>query len=1044
MNRSLALTLMLLLLLPGGLLLAQAQTGGIEGEIKDDSGAALPGVTVEAVNTRGQRFTTVSENNGRYRFPTIPPGTYTVTATLAGMETATTRDLQVMAGQSPKVDLTMRLGRVAEQITVTAEAPLVDVTSSATTASLTSETFDRLPRGRDFSTIVTQAASANQNDKTGGISIDGASGSENRFIMDGVDTTNPQTGVQGKTLITDFVDEVQVKSAGYAAEFGGATGGVINAITKTGTNTFSGQAGAYYSDRSWGGDVRPILQTQLGNSTVAELFTPKTDDTTLLEPSLFLGGPILKDNLWFFAGYQPWMENTTRTVTFVSGPSVGVTKGFDQSFTRNNYLATLSGTAGPKLLFKGSFNNSGYETDNRLPAVSGRTGDVNTFLSDDDAFENWTASGYADFIASPQWFFSAKGGRFYRNYYQTGIPKDVRIIFTSGQPSAFADIPASLHRPQGFNSIPTNSASIKDAYTRDNINLDVSWFPQFAGTHRIKGGVQFDTIENEVLRGQQNYLVTTFWNGVCDFCDTRGTYGSAGVYAFQTTGSVKQENTGFFIQDSWTTFNDRLTLDVGVRTEQERIPAYNAGTSVRTTGDYAIEFDYGDKLAPRFGFSYDLLGNGRSKVYGSYGTFYDIMKTEMPRGSFGGDKWIYWGFSINDPDWTKWGNCTNVTNDENVKPVCPWGTLQGGVDLRHPSNSADFPLIDPNLKPMESREINLGFQQELTNTIAVGFRYVNKELVRAIEDVGVLVAPAGGGVAHEEFFIANPGEGVAGKILAPTCPSCPAMPKPKRDYQGLEFEVTKRWSRNWYAHASYVYSKLEGNYSGLANSDEVTAGGGVARTSPNVNRIFDSLFMLFDREGREVEGVLGGDRPHQAKAQISYAFPFGTAIGANQYFYSGTPTTTEMRFYSAPFFAFGRNDMGRTPNVTQTDLTLTHDFRFGRYAVQVGGIVLNLFDEEEVTAIYPIYSTSSIRLRDLSKCGADLSVAGCGPSANTPLLGGATTGPAQEAAFFQGIDVERQIARQRALGTYTLDARYGRPMQFQDPRSVRVFAKLTF
>jgi hypothetical protein len=1039
-----AVALLLLGVFP---LAAQEQTSSIEGTITDQTGAALPGVTVEAASNRGAKYNTTSDNSGRYRFPSVQPGTYTVTATLSGMEPASAKGVLAQLSESPKVDLKLGLGAVTETLTVTADAPLVDVTSSAAQTSISSETFEALPRGRDFSTVVTQAPSANQNNKTGGISIDGASGAENRYIMDGVDTTNPQTGVQGKTLITEFVQEVQVKSAGYQAEFGGATGGVINVVTKTGTNQLQGSVGGYYSDRAWGGSARPVLQLSLASSAVFEQFAPRTDDDVTTEPSLTLGGPLLKDRLWFYAGYQPWIEKTTRTVDFLnSNGSVRTTQSFDQDFTRNNWLANLSGAVGSKFLYKASYNSSGYETENLLPGVNGRGSETSDY-SPDDTFDNWTGSGYADFVASPQWFFSASGGRFYRNYTQSGISDDVRINFVTGpSQTTFPEIPTGLIRGGGFNSIPTNTASQRDAYIRDNVNLDASWYPQLAGTHRIKGGVQFDNITNEVLRGQQNYLVTAFWNGTCDFCSTRGKYGSAGVYTFQTTGNVTSENTGFFLQDSWTTFNDRLTLNLGVRTEQERVPSY-ADSGTPTTGKYAIAFDYADKLAPRLGFSYDLFNNGRSKAYGSYGVFYDITKMEMPRGSFGGDKWIYWGFSLDDFDWTKWTNCTNVTNNPSVTPTCPGMTLQGGVDLRHPSNSAELPLIDPDLKPMESREYSLGLQQELTNTMALGFRFINKELVRAIEDVGVHIFEADGTEA-EEFFIANPGEGIAQKILAATgCDTCPAMPKASRDYKGFEVEFTKRFSNRWYTHLSYLYSKLEGNYSGLANSDEVTATPGVARTAPNVNRIFDSLFMLFDQNGGEVEGPLGGDRPHSAKGQLIYSFPFGTSVGVNEYYYSGTPTTTEMRFQGAPIFPFGRNDMGRTPNITQTDLSLTHDFRLGRFGIQLGGIVLNVFDEDKATNIYPIWSTTSITLRDLSACGSgDVSVAACGAAATTPIIGGAAGAArnlAQAKAFFQGFDAIRQRNRQVALGLVP-DPRYGQANTYQDPREVRVFAKLTF
>jgi hypothetical protein len=1054
MKRFLCLALLLLTIGASAPLIAQEQTATFEGVISDPSGAALPGVTVDLTSAKGQKFNAISDSKGRYRFPSVPPGDYTLVATLAGMQTATLNHIQVALGGAPKIDVTMKLGQVSESITVSADSPVVDVTSSASAASIRAETIEKLPRGRDFGSVVVQAAAANQNNRAGGIMIDGATGSENRYVMDGVDTTNPQTGVQGKTLATDFVDDVQVKSSGYAAEFGGATGGVINVVTKTGTNEFRGSAGGYYNDRSWGGDARPTLQTQLTNSTAFEQFTPRKDDFTDFEPSVTLGGPVMRDKLWFYGGYNPWIQKTTRTVDFLnSNGSVRTTQSFGEEFKRQNYIGTLSGSVGTRLLFKGTYNSSGYQDDGTLPGTNGRGSETANYAIN-TKFTNWTGSGYADFVASPKWFFSARGGRFYRNTHQDGVSTDVRISWAANSPGAtlnnirvFPEIPDTLLRASGFNSIPGNSSVGKDAYTTDNVDFDASWFPELAGTHRIKGGIQINNVSNDVFSGAQNYSTFVYWNATCPQCASRGKYGSAEVYAIRTEGNVQSKNTGFFLQDSWTTFHDRLTLNVGVRTEQERVPAYNFGTGIPVTGKYAIEFDYGDKLAPRLGFAYDLTGNGRSKVYGSYGTFYDIVKMEMPRGSFGGDKWIDWTFNLDTFDWTQWDKCTSVTNNANVTPACPGMTLQGGVDLRGQSNNAALPLIDPNLRPMKQREFALGFQQELNPTMGVGFRFVNKKLLRAIEDVGVHVfLPSG--LESEQFFIANPGEGVATTILAATgCTTCPAVPKAKRDYTGYEFEFTKRFAQRWGAHLSYTYSRLKGNYSGLANSDEAAASGN-ARTSPNVNRIFDSLFMLYDQNGKEVSGLLGGDRPHSAKAQINYSFPFGTTIGVNEYYYSGVVGTTEMRFQSAPMFAFNRGDLGRTPNVTQTDLNLQHDFRLGRYGVTVGAIVLNLFDQKTVLNVNPVWSTTSILLRDLSACGSGpVTVEACGPSANTPVIGGPTASAArnlaQAKAFFNGFDVKRQRERQVALGLIPSPT-YGQPNAYLDPREVRIFARLQF
>jgi len=147
---------------------------------------------------------------------------------------------------------------------------------------------------------------------------------------------------------------------------------------------------------------------------------------------------------------------------------------------------------------------------------------------------------------------------------------------------------------------------------------------------------------------------------------------------------------------------------------------------------------------------------------------------------------------------------------------------------------------------MKNQELQLGLSHELSPQMVVGARYIWKDLLRAIEDVGVLVPGVG-----EVFYIANPGEGVAEFILADECPTCPAVPKAKRDYKGLELTFQKRYSDNWALYLSYTISRLYGNYSGLASSDED------GRTSPNVNRFFDALYMTFDRNAELVYGRLG-------------------------------------------------------------------------------------------------------------------------------------------------------------------------------------------
>src|SRR5439155_470250 len=248
---------------------AQEQAGVIHGVARDTSGAVMPGVTIEARSPSVVGVnTTVTDTRGEYRFPALPPGLYELTATLAGFGTEKIPDTRIQLGQVLKIDFVLKVGGLSEQVSVTAESPLIDVKQNAAAASITKDIIDLLPKGasRDFTNLATLAPGANDESKAGGIQIDGSSGSENRFIVDGLDTTNLRNGTNDKygtttlnqsvTLLTDFLQEVQVKSSGYAAEYGGSTGGVISAITKSGGNTFHGSAGSYYRNNSLQGDNR--------------------------------------------------------------------------------------------------------------------------------------------------------------------------------------------------------------------------------------------------------------------------------------------------------------------------------------------------------------------------------------------------------------------------------------------------------------------------------------------------------------------------------------------------------------------------------------------------------------------------------------------------------------------------------------------------------------------------------------------------------------------------------------------------------------------
>jgi len=294
-----------------------AQTsGGIVGKVMDATGAALPGVTVEAKSPslQGTR-TAVSESDGGYRFALLPPGEYSVNFNLSGFATLVRNNIVVALGKDSTLDATLRLASVTEQVTVSAEAPVLDTTSTTLGTNLSTRAIETLPTGRNYASIVqvapgvsSDANATNGNQST--ISVYGSSGAENAFYIDGVNTTNMEYGFQGKELNFEFISEVDVKTGGYEAEFGRSTGGIINVITKSGGNQFSGDVFGYHDSNSLQANAKPVVST--GGTQTG--FTRK-------DYGADVGGYIMRDRLWFFGAYDGVRNSVDNSLP--QGPHAG-------------------------------------------------------------------------------------------------------------------------------------------------------------------------------------------------------------------------------------------------------------------------------------------------------------------------------------------------------------------------------------------------------------------------------------------------------------------------------------------------------------------------------------------------------------------------------------------------------------------------------------------------------------------------------------------------------------------------------------------------
>ena len=965
---------------------AQEQTGSVEGIIRDQQGSVVPGVTVEARNlTVGSVLNVVTDQRGAFSFAALVPGYYDITASLSGFQPSRFERVEILLGQIKRVDFTLAIGGVTEEVSVSGSSPLVDVKQSARGFSLRQDQLAYLPRGADYTSVVQLLPGTNAEPKLGGLSVDGSSAGENRFIIDGIDTSNAMTGLPQQKLSVDDVEEVQIKSSGYAAEYGGSTGGVVNVLTRSGTNTWHGNVQLWVNGDVLDAGPRPTLRRNPQVSTEAEYFTYPEDSYVTLQPGFGIGGPIHKDLAWFFVAYRPMLQHTERTVTFALDGSTGT---FAQDTSQHLLTASQTLQLGSRLRTRASLNYSPVRAEGLLPNLAGSESPVSNF---DVTYHepSWTASATADLLASPRVFVSGRVGYTFADRY-TGNVRDVpRYIF--GQSNiGLLDVPVSLQRVTGFTTDTNNYDYVKDRLGRLATQVDATWSVALWGRHSLKAGVQADWTTNDVDKGQKGKIIGLAWNR-----STLGKRGRYGYYQVVTNsidtsrgqiflGKAEGSTAGLFVQDGWTV-GRRLTLNVGLRTERETVPRY-----AKAGGDTTpvIEFGFDQKLAPRVGAAYDLGGDGRWKIYGSWGIFYDIFKYSLST-AFGGPDTVAYAYTLDTYDWP------SLIADPACPPACP-GTLiygpRAGFNLAQDT-------VDPGLEPMRLQEAVAGVEHQLRPLLLVTARYVHKQLDRAVEDIGAMDANY-----NEVYSIGNPGFGRASVAYEGV-----ALPKAVRDYDAVEVAVRRPLANRWGFSLSYLWSRLYGNYSGLSQSDEN------GRVSPNVGRLYDYPLIMFDEKGRSVYGRLATDRPHQLKGYVVYSAPFGLNAGIFQFVGSGLPVSREVSVVPPSYYPMqylGRLSDGRTPMLSQTDLYVQQDIGTTHGTrLSIGFSVSNLFNQNTVISKF-ITETEQ---------GAGLAI--------------------DEADLYAGrLDFQQLFTEQKVRR----DARFLMANGFQAPRTARVMVGFSF
>ncbi|HEV2621015.1 MAG TPA: TonB-dependent receptor [Frateuria sp.] len=826
----------------------------------------------------GLTRTITASDDGSYRFPFLPVGTYTISASKDGQPIGATRNVTVALGTTTTLDLGAVSATNLSAMNVSSSVlPVIDVSSTESATIVSRADLVRLPVDQNVTSVALLAPGVVKgNAGFGGISFGGSSIAENAFYVNGLNVTDFYNRNGFSEAPFAFYDQFQVKTGGYSVEFGRTTGGVVNAVARTGTNEFKGgteitmEPGNWHSrghDYYFDGD---------------RYYTSSRDQDSLIKTNVWASGPIVKDKLFFFAMYEqrgasPHNTNDVGTTMTDHSANQGFWGGtIDWNITDNNTLSLMAFS--DKNHDVGDVYNYDYGTSTR----GNKTNEVYT----DTGGKNW-ALAWTSYLTNDLSMKLMYG----RNQRQADVSSQRdedcnRVAVSTAAPQPPGGLVAGC-------TTSSNVASRVD--TRKQGRADFEWT---LGDHLLRFGYDHEVDTSNYKRrypGPGGYYYNVYANTGNPASTDGGGQVPAGdlawvrVRRYEIAGTFDTKNSAFYVEDNWH-LTPNLILNAGLRNDSFDNQDAQGRSYIKISR----------QIAPRLGFSWDMKGDGSTKLFGNLGRYYLPVANVINIKQAGGllderSAHRFLGWETREINGTQYA--MPIVGDP--LPGSHTDTSQGNGtvgDLRAE--------VDKNMEPVYQDEAILGFQQMIDNNWSWGVSGTYRRLHNAIDDMEISATAQCGGAGYIGYVMANPGKKVTvwgdtncdgtpdGYLTVDTSKEGWAMydadgnylgqrgwVKPKRTYTALEFQLDRAWDEKWSLNASYVLAWNRGNAEGPVNSD--TNFDDTGRTEN-----FDDPWVNFGGDG-----YLPNDRRHQFKLRGTYALAPHWQIGANADVHSGGPIT---------------------------------------------------------------------------------------------------------------------------------------------------------